>query len=60
MMCFTCGQEEEMSETAILERQGFRYAYRRRGDEDAPAVVLLMGHLGRYLAAMFSRQLLKR
>ena len=43
MMCFTCGQEEEMSETAILERQGFRYAYRRRGDEDAPAVVLLMG-----------------
>ena len=32
-----------MSETAILERQGFRYAYRRRGDEDAPAVVLLMG-----------------
>ena len=42
-MCFTCGQEEEMSETAILERQGFRYAYRRRGDEDAPAVVLLMG-----------------
>lgn len=43
MMCFTCGQEEEMSETEILERQGFRYAYRRRGDEDAPAVVLLMG-----------------
>ena len=42
-MCFTCGQEEEMSETEILERQGFRYAYRRRGDEDAPAVVLLMG-----------------
>ena len=32
-----------MSETEILERQGFRYAYRRRGDEDAPAVVLLMG-----------------
>ena len=23
MMCFTCGQEEEMSETEILERQGF-------------------------------------
>ena len=47
-MCFTCGQEEEMSETEILERQGFRYAYRRRGDEDAPAVVLLMRNNQQY------------
>ena len=32
-----------MSGQEVLESQGFRYAYQRWGDADAPAVVLLMG-----------------
>lgn len=32
-----------MSATEVLESRGFRYAYRRWGDREAPAVVLLMG-----------------
>lgn len=32
-----------MGETEVLETRGFRYAYRRWGDAEAPAVVLLMG-----------------
>lgn len=37
--------EEEMSETEILKAR-IRYAYRRRGSEDAPAVVTLLMGLG--------------